>query len=175
MLSNLTSIQRGDGRGFGPRHLDFHPAKPWVFLSVERQSELHVYKLNDDGTLPRDATFIKNALIDRKNHSHTSMSGAIHVHPNGRFVTMTNRNSGTEEIGGKKVFKGGENNIATFSIDQTTGEPTLIQNIEAQTIHLRTFAIDPSWPPADCREHPADGDARRLDPARGARPLSDRR
>ena len=72
------------------------------------------------------------------------MAGAIHIHPNGRFVTMTNRNSGTEEIGGKKVFKGGENNVATFAIDQVTGEPTLIQNIEAHTIHLRTFAIDPS-------------------------------
>ena len=72
------------------------------------------------------------------------MAGAIHVHPNGRFVYMTNRNSGTEEIGGRKVFKGGENNVAVFSIDPGSGEPTLIQNIEAQTIHLRTFAIDPS-------------------------------
>jgi 6-phosphogluconolactonase len=72
------------------------------------------------------------------------MAGAIHIHPNGRFVTMTNRNSGTEEIGGKKVFKGGENNVATFAIDPATGEPTLIQNIDAPTIHLRTFAIDPS-------------------------------
>ncbi len=144
VLSNLASIQRGDGRGFGPRHLDFHPTQPWMFLSIERQSELHVYKLNGDGTLPRDAMFIKNALVDRANHGPTSMSGAIHVHPNGRFVTMTNRNSGTVEIGGKKVFKGGENNIAVFSIDPATGEPTLIQNIEARTIHLRTFAIDPS-------------------------------
>ena len=57
---------------------------------------------------------------------------------------MTNRNSSTEEVGGRKVFKGGENNVAVFSIDPATGEPTLIQNIEAQTIHLRTFAIDPS-------------------------------
>ena len=88
--------------------------------------------------------FIKNALADRANNGHTQMAGAIHIHPNGRFVTMTNRNSGTEEIGGRKVFKGGENNVATFSIDPATGEPTLIQNIEAQTIHLRTFAIDPS-------------------------------
>ena len=144
VLSNLASIARGNGLGFGPRHFDIHPAKPWLFLSVERQSELHVYKLNDDGTLPRDAIFIKNALADRANNVHAQMAGAIHVHPNGRFVTMTNRNSGTEEIGGKKVFKGGENNIATFAIDQITGEPTLIQNIEAHTIHLRTFAIDPS-------------------------------
>ena len=144
VLSNIASIQCGDGLGFGPRHLDFHPTKPWVFLSVERQSELHVYKLNDDGTLPRDAAFIKNALADRKNHGPAAMSGAIHVHPNGRFVTMTNRNSGTEDVGGKKVFKGGENNVAVFSIDQGSGEPTLIQNIEAHTIHLRTFAIDPT-------------------------------
>ena len=144
VLSNLASIARGNGLGFGPRHFDIHPTKPWLFLSVERQSELHVYKLNDDGTLPRDAMFIKNALADRANNVHTQMAGAIHIHPNGRFVTMTNRNSGTEEIGGRKVFKGGENNVATFAIDQASGEPTLIQNIEARTIHLRTFAIDPS-------------------------------
>ena len=144
VLSNLASIQRGNGLGFGPRHFDIHPDKPWLFLSVERQSELHVYKLNDDGTLPRDAVFIKNALADRANHAPTQMAGAIHIHPNGRFVYMTNRNSGTEEIGGRKVFKGGENNVAVFSIDRATGEPTLIQNIEAQTVHLRTFAIDPS-------------------------------
>ena len=143
VLSNLASIQRGNGLGFGPRHFDIHPSKPWLFLSVERQSELHVYRLNDDGTLPRDAMFIKNALADRANHVPTQMAGAIHIHPNGRFVTMTNRNSGTEEIGGRKVFKGGENNVATFSIDPASGEPTLIQNVEAQTIHLRTFSIDP--------------------------------
>jgi 6-phosphogluconolactonase (cycloisomerase 2 family) len=144
VLSNLASIQRGNGLGFGPRHFDIHPTRPWLLLSVERQSELHVYKFNDDGTLPRDAMFIKNALVDRANHTHTQMAGAIHVHPNGRFVYMTNRNSGVEDIGGRKVFKGGENNVAVFSIDQTTGEPALIQNIDARTIHLRTFAIDPT-------------------------------
>jgi 6-phosphogluconolactonase (cycloisomerase 2 family) len=143
-LSNLASIARGNGLGYGPRHFDIHPTKPWLFLSVERQSELHVYRLNDDGTLPRDATFIKNALGDRANNGHAQMAGAIHVHPNGRFVYMTNRNSSTEEVGGRKVFKSGENNVAVFAVNQTTGEPTLIQNIDAHTIHLRTFAIDPS-------------------------------
>ena len=124
-LGNLASIARGNGLGFGPRHFDFHPTQPWVFLSVERQSELHVYPLNGDGTLPAESVFIKNALADRANHMPTQMSGAIHVHPNGRFVYMTNRNSGTEEIAGRKVFKRGENNIAVFSIDPSNGEPTL--------------------------------------------------
>jgi len=144
VLSNIASIARGNGLGFGPRHFDLHPEKPWLFLSVERQSELHVYHLNADGTLPRDAAFIVNSLADRANHMPSQMAGAIHVHPNGRFVYQTNRNSGTEEIDGRKVFKGGENNVAVFSIDAATGEPRLIQNIDAPTNHLRTFAIDPS-------------------------------
>jgi len=144
VLTDLASIQPGAGLGFGPRHLDFHPSRPWVLLSVERQSELHVYRLNDDGTPSRDALFAKNALADRANHTPAQMAGAVHVHPNGRFVYQTNRNSGVVEVGGKKVFKGGENNVAVFSIDPSTGEPTLIQNIDAQTNHLRTFSIDPN-------------------------------
>ena len=42
------------------------------------------------------------------------------------------------------MFPGGENSIAVFSINQSTGEPTLIQNIDGHGIQLRTFAIDPS-------------------------------
>jgi 6-phosphogluconolactonase (cycloisomerase 2 family) len=142
-LSNLASIHPGNGLGFGPRHLDFHLAKPWVFVSVERQSQLHVYRLDGDGTLSRDPMFVVSTLADRANAGHAQMAGAIHVHPNGRFVYQTNRNSSTEEIGGKKVFKGGENNVAAFAIDQASGEPTLIQNVDGRTNHLRTFAIDP--------------------------------
>jgi len=144
VLSNLASIQPGNGLGFGPRHLDFHPSKPWVFVSVERQSQLYVYRLDADGMPSHDPMFIENSLADRTNAGHAQMAGAIHVHPNGRFVYQTNRNSSTEQFGGKKVFKGGENNIAAFAIDPASGEPRLIQNIDAHTNHLRTFAIDPS-------------------------------
>jgi 6-phosphogluconolactonase (cycloisomerase 2 family) len=144
VLSNVASIAPGNGLGFGPRHLDFHPIEPWVFLSVERQSQLAVYLLQPDGTLAFNPMFVKNSLADRVNNTPSQMAGAIHIHPNGRFVYQTNRNSGTEEVGGRKVLKGGENNIAVFSIDEITGEPTLIQNIDARSVHLRTFAIDPS-------------------------------
>jgi 6-phosphogluconolactonase (cycloisomerase 2 family) len=145
VLSNRASIARGNGLGFGPRHFDVHPNNKWLLLSVERQSELHIYELNDDGSLPRDAMFMANSLIDPANKTiPTQMAGAIHVHPNGRFAYQTNRNSGTEEVGGRKVFKGGENNVAVFSIDPASGEPKLIQNIDARTNHLRTFAIDPT-------------------------------
>ena len=34
--------------------------------------------------------------------------------------------------------------MAVWSIDQTSGEPTLIQTIDGRGIQLRTFGIDPS-------------------------------
>jgi len=38
----------GNGLGFGPRHLDFHPTQPWVYVSIERQNQLYV-----TGSIPR--------------------------------------------------------------------------------------------------------------------------
>jgi hypothetical protein len=65
-------------------------------------------------------------------------------YPNGRFVYAVNRASSTIEAEGKPVFAGGENTFAVYSIDATTGEPTLIQHIDTHGIHCRTFHIDPS-------------------------------
>jgi hypothetical protein len=66
------------------------------------------------------------------------------MHPNGRFLYQANRASGTTDVGGKPVFVGGENNIAVYSINQDTGEPALIQNIDTRGMHPRTFTLDPS-------------------------------
>jgi hypothetical protein len=66
------------------------------------------------------------------------------VHPNGRFLYQANRASGTVEFEGKPVFAGEENNIAVYAINQDTGEPSLIQNIDTRGFTPRTFALDPS-------------------------------
>jgi 6-phosphogluconolactonase len=144
VLTNLASIAPGNGLGFGPRHLDFHPSESWMFVSIERQNKLYVYRLAADGTLGREALFVKETLADPVNVKPAQGAGPIHVHPNGRFVYLTNRNQGEVEFEGKKVFNGGENNVAVFAIDRETGEPKLIQTIDGQGIHLRTFGIDPS-------------------------------
>jgi 6-phosphogluconolactonase len=143
-LTNLASIAPGNGLGFGPRHLDFHPSEPWVYVSIERQNKLYVYKLDTDGALGREPLFIKETLADPVSVKPAQGAGPIHVHPNGRFVYVTNRNQGEVEFEGKKVFNGGENNVAVFAIDAKTGEPNLIQTIDGRGIHLRTFGIDPS-------------------------------
>jgi 6-phosphogluconolactonase (cycloisomerase 2 family) len=144
VLTNQASIAPGTGLGFGPRHLDFHPQQPWVFVSIERQNQLYVYKLQPDQGLAPDPLFITTTLADPGTIRPGQAAGAIHVHPTGRFVYVTNRNSGVVDIAGTKVSHGGENNVAVFAIDQATGKPTLLQHSEAHAIHLRTFSIDPS-------------------------------
>src|SRR5262249_50680037 len=37
-----------NGLGFRARHLDFHPTRPWVFLTLEAQNRLQVYRRSDD-------------------------------------------------------------------------------------------------------------------------------
>jgi len=142
-LSGLASIAPGDGLGFGPRHLDFHPTKPWVFVSIERQNKLYVYKRDAATGLVRTPMFVKETLAN-PNPKVRQAAGAIHVHPSGKFVYLTNRASDLVDANGSKAFTEGENNIAVFAIDQTSGEPTLIQNADGHAIELRTFGVEPS-------------------------------
>ena len=140
-LRNLASIAPGTGLGFGPRHLAFHPTKPWVFVSIERQNKLYVYALDSVSGLKREPLFVKDTLS--KMPAMRQAAGAIHVHPSGKFVYVTNRASDRSSFNGKPAVIGGQNDLAVFSIDQATGEPTLIQNADGHTVELRTFGIDP--------------------------------
>ena len=141
-LNSLASIAPGTGLGFGPRHLDFHPTRPWVFVSIERQNKLYVYKRDASSGLARAPMFVKDTLADPKPKVRQA-AGAIYVHPSGKFVYLTNRASDLVDLNGAKAFTGGENNIAVFAIDQTSGEPTLIQNADGGAVELRTFGIEP--------------------------------
>jgi 6-phosphogluconolactonase (cycloisomerase 2 family) len=131
VLSNEASVAPGGGFGFGPRHLDFHPSKPWVYVSLERQNALDMFELSN-GALSPEPRFRKNTLgaaaVTRQ------AVGTVHVHPNGRTVYVANRAATAE----------GENSLAVFGIDQATGEPHLIEHADTRGVHPRTFHIDPS-------------------------------
>jgi 6-phosphogluconolactonase (cycloisomerase 2 family) len=143
VLSNGISIAPDGGRNFGPRHLDFHPTKPWMYVSIETQNKMYMYRM-EGGRIHPDILFRKDTLAEPSNIRARQAAGTVHVHPNGRFLYGANRAQATVEFEGKKVFKGGENSIVVYSIDQNTGEPTPIQHIETRGIHPRTFHIDPS-------------------------------
>jgi 6-phosphogluconolactonase len=131
VLSNEVSIAPDGGYGFGPRHLDFHPSKPWVYVSLERQNALDMFELAN-GALSPSPRFRKNALgsapVTRQ------AVGTVHVHPNGRTVYVANR----------AATANGENSLAVFTIDHSTGEPHLIEHADTRGVHPRTFHIDSS-------------------------------
>jgi 6-phosphogluconolactonase (cycloisomerase 2 family) len=143
MLSNVASVAPGGGHGFGPRHLDFHPTQPWVYVARERENKLDVYRLEGE-RLGATPLFVKDTLGRPRTSSARQAAGTVHVHPDGRFVYVANRASATALFEGTPVFQGGENTIAVYAIDQASGEPTLIQSAEARGYHVRTFALDPT-------------------------------
>ena len=91
VLRNEVSVAPGGGYGFGPRHLDFHPTRPWVYVSLERQNQLDMFELMDGGLSPTPR-FRKDALADPAT-PHRQVVGTVHVHPNGRTVYVANRAS----------------------------------------------------------------------------------
>jgi len=142
VLTNGVTIAPNGGKEFGPRHLDFHPTKPWIYVSIETQNKMYTYMMAS-GTIAPEIAFRADTLADPQTIRSRQAASTVHVHPNGRFLYGANRAQATNEIEGKQVFVGGENNIVVYSIDQSTGEPTAIQHIETRAIHPRTFHIDP--------------------------------
>jgi len=133
-LANVASIAPSNGIGFRSRHLDFHPTRPWVYLTLEAQNRLQVYGITK-GTLTTAPLFDKPTLADGTGVKAGQTTSSIHLHPNGQFVYVGNRGS---------LASGGTNNLAVFRINQQTGEPSLIQNIDTHGSTPRTFSIDPS-------------------------------
>jgi 6-phosphogluconolactonase (cycloisomerase 2 family) len=132
-LSDEISIAPQSGLGFRARHLDFHPTRPWVFLTVEAQNRIQMYRRSDEG-LESTASFSVSTLSDGGGVRPGQTTSTIHVHPSGQFVYVGNRGAPT----------GGRNEIAVFRINEATGEPSLIQNVDTQGFTPRTFALDPS-------------------------------
>lgn len=136
VLANKLSIAPNGGFGYQVRHLDYDPAGKWAFVTLERQNQIQVYRRMPDGTLDPHPLFVKDTLDKPANPKAGQSAASIHVHPNGKFVYVANRASATKDAG--------ENNIAVFSINQKTGEPTLIQTIDTRGYEPRTFSLDSS-------------------------------
>ena len=127
----------------GPRHLDFHPSKPLVYVSMERGNRLLTYR-HDDGVLTK--VFDTTTLADPSLAFPAQRAGAIHVHPSGKWVYVVNRN--TQPCSAATPCDTpsgpGENDVAVFSVDPATGEPRLIQNVGTHGFEARTMTIDPT-------------------------------
>lgn len=155
-LGSINSFRFSEGRltplsqvefsaGLGPRHLAFHPDKPWVYVGIERSSKLFMYPMAANGTLLPEPLYRKEALRDMANeHRPRQKGGVLQFHPSGNFLYVANRSDGEKKVGDRTVLAGGENTMAVFRIDPDTGEPVLIQHVDTHGIEARTFDLDPS-------------------------------
>jgi 6-phosphogluconolactonase len=113
--------------GAGPRHLAIHPTGRFAYVINEMNCTITAF--NNDST--------KGALQEAQTIStlpagqamQSGFSGAeIEVHPSGKFLYASNR---------------GHDSIAVFTIDQTTGRLTYVENQPTQGSTPRGFGIDP--------------------------------
>jgi 6-phosphogluconolactonase len=112
--------------GSGPRHISFHPNGKWLYLVNEMASTVYVYAWDSAHGVLSESQTISTLPDDFKAVSTTA---EIEVHPNGKFLYVSNR---------------GEDAIAMFSIDQQTGKLARIGSVPTQGKVPRNFAIDPS-------------------------------
>lgn len=143
VLAPRAKVAPNGGYGFGPRHVAFHPSAPWLLVSVERQSQLHLFRWTD-GELEPEPAFVESTLEEPDASRDRQHGGAIQVHPSGRTVYVTNRSDETVEVDGEAVFEGGENSVAVFGLDPETGAPRRLQVAPTRGLVPRTLSLHPN-------------------------------
>jgi 6-phosphogluconolactonase (cycloisomerase 2 family) len=153
--------------GYGPRHIDFHPTKNWVYVSVGRGNQLMTYsfasgmltEIDKKTSLASDTEAAKFPTY-AQDSVNGQQASAIMVHPSGKWLWMTNTNrqvvpytpdggagDASTDAGAApaQVYIGtGHNDITLFSINQDTGVPTWVAATDSHGFVPRTFALDPS-------------------------------
>ncbi len=116
--------------GSGPRHLEFHPNKKFVYLLEELTGSISAYRyLPKNGAL----ALLQNISTLPPEFMGYPGSADIHVSPDGRFLYASNR--------------GESNTIAIFAIDKKTGQLTALGHQSTLGKTPRNFNFDPtgSW------------------------------
>jgi 6-phosphogluconolactonase len=112
--------------GTGPRHLAFHPHRPFAYVISELQSTITVLHYAD-----QQGTFEASQIISTlpADFTRQNLGAEIKIAPSGRFVYASNR---------------GHNSLAIYAVEQETGRLSLIGHESTQGVGPRDFNIDPS-------------------------------
>jgi 6-phosphogluconolactonase len=111
--------------GAGPRHLTFHPQKPWIYVVNELSSSVSLLK-KDPETGALKITQTISTLPDEYKGDNTCAD--IHSSADGRFLYASNR---------------GHNSIVVYSVDPGTGELKLRSHEPTRGESPRNFSLSP--------------------------------
>ncbi len=91
----------------------FQSGRQAAYVAVERGNTLRVFALARDALDPEPLS-VTTTLANPDRPAAGQRAGAVHVHPSGRFVYVSNRGQLDADASGRQRFGGGENNIAVF-------------------------------------------------------------
>jgi 6-phosphogluconolactonase len=112
--------------GSAPRHLAFHPSRPYAFVINEIASTLTSFAFDEASGAIREVNTVSTLPAG---YSGRNSTADVHVHPNGKFVYGSNR---------------GNDSIAIFAVDEGTGKITPIGHQSTQGAVPRNFNLDPT-------------------------------
>ena len=112
--------------GVGPRHIACHPNGKFVYVIAELASSVNVFSYDAEAGTLRGLQAIRTIP---GNFQGKNTDAEVAVHPNGKFLYASNR---------------GDDALAVFAIDPSTGKLQLIQHISTQGKTPRHFVIDPA-------------------------------
>ena len=113
-------------RGAGPRHLAFHPAKPWAYVCDELDSTVTAYGWNSERGELKPIQVIPTLP---ETYMGNNSPAEIEVAPSGNFLYVSNRR---------------HDSIVTFSIDPATGKLAPVAWEPTQGHEPRFFTLDPT-------------------------------
>ncbi len=121
--------------GAGPRHLAFSPDAAHLYVINELDATITVFAY--DPATGQIGAEIQTVSTVPEDFDGTKSTAEIAVHPSGQFLYGSNRGfpDSTSPVA---------DSIAGYSIDQTTGELTLIGHTTDGIDFPRNFAIDPT-------------------------------
>lgn len=112
--------------GSGPRHMTFHPMKPWAYVVNELDSTLCVYNQNvETGCLSAEQQVVCTRPEDTIGYSR---SGAITMDSEGKFIYISNRDASNSIV----CYRVLDNGLVEF-----------VQLVESKGIFPRHLAISP--------------------------------
>ena len=110
----------------GPRHLVWHPSYRYLYTAGEMGSSISAWRWDEnEGAL----NVIQNLTTRPNGFTGRNTPADIAMHPDGRFVYVTNRGAGT---------------LAGFRIDQSNGSLTLVDQADIGSPSSWSMVFDPS-------------------------------
>jgi 6-phosphogluconolactonase len=112
--------------GAAPRHVAFHPTRPFAYVINELDSTMATYQFEPDQGVLKPLQILPTTP---STYTGNNTGAEVVVAPSGRFVYGSNR---------------GHNSIAIFAIDDKTGLLSSVEWESTQGSAPRFFALDPS-------------------------------